>query len=221
MEGKKFGTLITKCAFCLFAVLIMSVGLVGCSSVRVQNDNSYTVNNEENIQQEQNEVQEIKVEPNLLVPIKDNVVPTAENTDLILYSGKGFYILLPRGMSTTIVKGADAAYINDKVLFIELRENKKFLSILGVEDISLVDYIKLCLQNNNKSTDNIKTYADENVAFAYASYYYEVQGESHYYMVVVYESENYFYCTDFVCKATDKSIYESKFLSWAKTAVVE
>ncbi len=221
MEGDRFGTIIARCFFGAFVALLFCISFVACSPAK--NTVKYENHDEEITTQQEDSSsrgQKVVIEPTLITPVPAPQ-PNEVETSLELYSGKGIYILMEKGMVPCVIKGAETALQSNNVLFIELRENKSFFEMIGYESLSLSDYLVMCLENNNKPTDQINSYSDEMVSFAYSGYYYKVQDVVYYYMVVVYESENYFYCTNFVCKATEQSIYEPQFLSWAKTAVVE
>ena len=134
------------------------------------------------------------------------------------FSGAGVTITLNDTFIEKTVVQAPFYLESQNQIFMSLRESKDTLASVGIT--TLDQYISAVLKNGNKTAEVFdKTEGDLNYKYAY--YEASVNDQDFGYMLLVLESDGYFYSMNFGCVSSKLDKYKDQFFDWAKTIKVE
>ena len=141
--------------------------------------------------------------------------PSLNINEVQTYEIGNFSITMQSGLNKVDDSRFDAYYKSDSMVFTEECKSKSSLPE-EYKDISLLQYLKVCLYSVDKFDDSLIYKPTDTRAYAYASY---VDKEKFYY-VFAFEGANNFYCVNFVCWENEREVYEPAFVSWINSVKI-
>lgn len=133
------------------------------------------------------------------------------------FSGAGVSITLNESFVEKEVIQAPLYLESQDHIFMSMRETKQELSPYDIS--TLEEYIDAVLLNSGKDAETFIK-GDES-AYMYAYYESTVNDQKFGYMLLVFESEEYFYSMNFGCLASKLEKNKELYFNWASTITVE
>jgi len=144
-------------------------------------------------------------EPSLSSLLNDTVTYQADSFSIKMQSGLVEYKLDE--------SKADVAYKSDFMIFSEKKVEKPW------QNVSLSSYLQLCLDGVTVAKVMVYPVTEQN-GYAYSAYSSALDNHKTFHMVYAYQSQNYFFCVNFVCFEEVRHTFEPAFMKWADSVTV-
>ena len=126
-------------------------------------------------------------------------------------------ITLNENFTEKKMSGFDAYYVSEYVIFSAVEETEEDLQYAGYEITNLSGYCSEILNQNNVSSDKLKSRRD----YYYFSNTSVKSGAKYTYVHCMFQGHNSYWICEFVCKTKDYDKYKDDIFKWADSISIK
>lgn len=144
----------------------------------------------------------------------DSETPTKE------YSKSGLTVTLPTDFVEKDIVTYTYTLQSADVIMTAVKEEFSLFEALGIDtdEVTLVDYASLVVETNGLPSDTKISESNGLTTFTYQN---DANGKTYFYYASVFKGSDAFWLVQFGCDANNKDKFQSTFVDYTKTVVVE